>query len=74
MLVFAIDDQYGYEMVEKRHGSILKVKESSKIPMILIGNKCDLEDTRVIAQDSAKERAKSWNIDYLETSAKVFLL
>ena len=71
LLVFSIIDQTGYEILKARHGHILKVKEEANPPMLLIGNKCDLEDQRVVAKEDAEERAKSWKTGYLETSAKV---
>ncbi len=36
----------------------------------LVGNKCDLENKRVISYEQGKELAKQYNIQFLETSAK----
>eukprot|EP00826_Nyctotherus_ovalis_P052395 TRINITY_DN6631_c0_g1_i5.p1 TRINITY_DN6631_c0_g1~~TRINITY_DN6631_c0_g1_i5.p1 ORF type:complete len:167 (-),score=50.00 TRINITY_DN6631_c0_g1_i5:96-596(-) len=71
LLVFSIIDHDGYEILKARHGHILKVKENVSPPMLLIGNKCDLEDQRVVAREEAEERSKTWKMGYLETSAKV---
>ena len=71
LLVFSIIDKGGYDILKSRHGRILKVKENASPPMLLIGNKCDLEDQRVVQKEDAEERAKSWKMEYLETSAKV---
>ena len=38
--------------------------------MILVGNKCDLEDERVVGKDQGQNRARPWNCAFLETSAK----
>ena len=38
--------------------------------MILVGNKCDLEDERVVGKNQGKELARSWNCEFQETSAK----
>ena len=35
-----------------------------------MGNKADLEDKRCVSVDEAQERAKQWNVPYVETSAK----
>ena len=40
------------------------------IPIIIVGNKIDLENKRVISKEKAMEFAKSQNIDYIETSSK----
>lgn len=38
--------------------------------MILVGNKCDLTESRAVTTDEAKEVADSLGVEYLETSAK----
>ncbi|PRP89684.1 hypothetical protein PROFUN_00026 [Planoprotostelium fungivorum] len=44
--------------------------ESQIIPMVLIGNKCDLEEMRVVPTLEGRELAKQWGIPFFETSAK----
>jgi len=41
-----------------------------QVPMILVGNKCDLEDERVVGKDQGQGLARQWNSAFLETSAK----
>ena len=38
--------------------------------MILVGNKCDLEDERVVGKDQGQSLATQWSSSFLETSAK----
>jgi small GTP-binding protein len=38
--------------------------------IILVGNKADLSDERAVSEDEARESAKRYNLEYLETSAK----
>ena len=38
--------------------------------MILVGNKCDLEDERVVGKDQGSTLATEWSCGFLETSAK----
>ena len=40
------------------------------IPLILVGNKCDLTDQRKVSEDMARDCARQWNAPYIETSAK----
>ncbi|VDN01649.1 unnamed protein product [Thelazia callipaeda] len=41
-----------------------------QVPMILVGNKCDLEDERVVGKDQGSNLARAFNSAFLETSAK----
>ena len=43
---------------------------SPQVPMILVGNKCDLEDERVVGKDQGQNLARTFNCAFLETSAK----
>jgi GTPase SAR1 family protein len=50
--------------------NILRVKaEEVDLPVILIGNKCDLADDRQVSDEDALELAREFRIPYLETSA-----
>lgn len=50
---------------------ILRVKaEEDKIPLLLVGNKSDLEDRRQVSVDEARLKAEEWGVQYVETSAK----
>ncbi len=41
------------------------------VPMVLVGNKCDLQDQRVISRDQGEGLARKFNnCAYLEASAK----
>lgn len=49
---------------------ILRVKGDESIPLLLVGNKCDLQDKRKVPLAECQQRATSWNVPYVETSAK----
>lgn len=50
---------------------ILRVKsEEDKIPLLVVGNKSDLEDRRQVSVDDARGKAEEWSVQYVETSAK----
>lgn len=38
--------------------------------MVLVGNKCDLEEERVVGKDQGNALAHQFNCTFLETSAK----
>ena len=43
---------------------------SDNVSRILVGNKCDLEETRQVSTDEGVELAEHFGIKFLETSAK----
>ena len=56
-------------MIELKE-QIHRVKDTNNVPMILVGNKSDLKDMRVISNEEAENLAKQFNCPYIETSAK----
>ena len=49
---------------------ILRVKDKDKVPIVLVGNKCDLEEERQVTAFEGQTLAKSFNCPIYETSAK----
>jgi GTPase SAR1 family protein len=47
-----------------------KQKRNERIPIVLCGNKCDIDDKRVISKEVGEEFAKKYNSLFFETSAK----
>ena len=43
---------------------------SSGVELLLIGNKCEQEESRVVSKERGEQLAESWGIPFLETSAK----
>jgi len=73
VLAYSITSPATFDMVQKLRVSILRIKEdvsSQDIPIILVGNKCDLEKERAVTQDEGKALANKFAIPFLETSAK----
>ena len=52
---------------------ILRVKDKDAFPMIMVGNKSDLENERTVTTAEAKQLARDYDIEYIETSAKLRL-
>eukprot|EP00123_Amoebidium_parasiticum_P000667 comp11533_c0_seq1/m.5990 comp11533_c0_seq1/g.5990 ORF comp11533_c0_seq1/g.5990 comp11533_c0_seq1/m.5990 type:complete len:184 (-) comp11533_c0_seq1:472-1023(-) len=69
-LVYSITAQSTFNDLEDLREQILRVKDMENVPMVLCGNKCDLEDERVIGKDVGNGRARQWNCAFLECSAK----
>jgi len=70
LLVYSITAQSTFNDLGDLREQILRVKDMDDVPMILVGNKCDLEDERVVGKDQGQNLARQWNSAFLETSAK----
>jgi Ras-related protein R-Ras2 len=49
LLVFSITDSSSFEEVVKFHKQILRVKDRDEFPMLMVGNKSDLEVQRRVS-------------------------
>ncbi|ORZ37149.1 ras-related protein O-Krev-like protein [Catenaria anguillulae PL171] len=47
ILVYSITSQATFNDLNELRDQIMRVKDADKVPMVLSGNKCDLEDDRV---------------------------
>ncbi|KRZ04286.1 Ras-related protein Rap-1, partial [Trichinella zimbabwensis] len=70
VLVYSITAQSTFNDLIDLRDQILRVKDTDDVPMILVGNKCDLEDERVVGKDQGQNLARQFNCAFLETSAK----
>ena len=68
ILVFDITDEYSFSRISDWMEQINANISKDEIGLILIGNKCDLED-RKVPYEKGEEKARELGIDYYETSA-----
>lgn len=71
LLVYSVTDRSSFDEIYKFHKQILRVKDRDEFPMILVGNKADLEHQRQVTQEEGQELAKQLKITYIEASAKL---
>ena len=70
LCVFSVVERETFEQMGEFREQIQRVKSNSDVPMILVGNKCDLKDQRAVTSEEASALASSWDVPYEETSAK----
>jgi len=71
VLVFSIIAQSTFNDLPDLREQILRVKDCDDVPMVLVGNKCDLADQRMITTDQGEELARKFGgCAFLEASAK----
>ncbi len=68
LIVFDVTAQSSFDSLDEWIKSLIEIRGDS-VPMIIIGNKIDLEGQRVISQAQAVEFSKKFNSKYIETSA-----
>lgn len=69
ILVFSLTSLETFQALDQIHQRIVKIKNKN-IPIVLVGNKSDLESQREIESEMAGNKAYQWGMEYIETSAK----
>ena len=73
IIVFSITSVTSFlevNAIKEQLNMILDVDDNTLIPIILVGNKCDLEEYRQVQSSDAQRLAEEWKVKYFETSAK----
>ncbi|KIJ45750.1 hypothetical protein M422DRAFT_166602 [Sphaerobolus stellatus SS14] len=69
VLVYSIASRASFDRLEIFRQSMLRVKRTKPIFM-LVGNKCDKSNEREVTRDEGVELARTFECEFLETSAK----
>lgn len=69
LLVYDVTDERSFNNVRTWHSNVVQYA-SEGVNKILVGNKCDWDEKRVISEDQGKDLAQSLDIKFIETSAK----
>jgi GTPase KRas protein len=70
ILVYAITSRSSFDEIVSFREQIKRVKDKEKVPLVLVGNKCDLETERQVTTAEGSELAKSFGCPFFESSAK----
>jgi len=73
LLVYNITSRPTFDEVSVLYDKILRTKEAARVPIVLVGNKCDLKDERQVEYTEGAEIAKQWGCAFFEASAKIKL-
>ncbi|KAG2219896.1 ras related protein 1b [Phascolomyces articulosus] len=70
LLVFSITSMVTLTDLQELREQILRVKDSDNVPMVLVGNKCDLEEERMVSREQGMMLSQEWGgKPFYETSA-----
>ena len=69
LLIYDITDKDSFKSLQNW---LIEIEKNAhkNVVKVLIGNKCDLDDKRVISYSQGKEFADSYGLKFIETSAK----
>jgi len=70
VLVFSLASKSSFLEISELREQIVRVKESTSVPLVIVGNKSDLEDLRQVSRKEAEQLCRSFNSEYIESSAK----
>jgi small GTP-binding protein len=70
LCVFSITDRGSFDEISTFCERLRARDDLARLPMVLVGNKCDLEHLRVVPTSEGADLAKSFGCQYLEASAK----
>ncbi|KAJ1931203.1 GTP-binding protein, partial [Linderina macrospora] len=70
VIAFSVVARKSFEMARIIRDKILDLSGTESVTMVLVGNKIDLKDQRVVSFEEADAMAKEFDCPYIETSAK----
>ena len=68
LVIYDITNKESFDKVDNLINDVKKYTQKD-VSIILIGNKTDLEDKREIMKEQGEEKAKKYNVSFIETSA-----
>ncbi|KAG2227360.1 hypothetical protein INT45_004315 [Circinella minor] len=70
ILVYSITSRLSFDEISIFYEQIRRVKDQDLFPVVLVGNKCDLEMERQVSSQEGKDLARTFGCPFAETSAK----
>lgn len=70
LLVYSVTDRQSLDELLELREQVLRIKDSDRVPMVLVGNKADLTDERIVSVEEGIEVSSKWGkVPFYETSA-----
>eukprot|EP01127_Copromyxa_protea_P000497 TRINITY_DN10414_c0_g1_i1.p1 TRINITY_DN10414_c0_g1~~TRINITY_DN10414_c0_g1_i1.p1 ORF type:complete len:194 (-),score=37.52 TRINITY_DN10414_c0_g1_i1:116-697(-) len=71
IIMYSIIDLKSFNEVTAIHTKLEMIQEGARVPGVIVGNKCDSDDSRQVTTDQGKTLANQFNWGFLEASAKL---
>lgn len=55
LLVYSVTERDSFDLIRTYHEQILRVKDTESVPVVLVGNKSDLESDRTVEMFGASD-------------------
>eukprot|EP01098_Paradermamoeba_levis_P012307 TRINITY_DN5359_c0_g1_i1.p1 TRINITY_DN5359_c0_g1~~TRINITY_DN5359_c0_g1_i1.p1 ORF type:complete len:191 (+),score=37.21 TRINITY_DN5359_c0_g1_i1:70-642(+) len=70
VVVYAVTSRSSFDEVQSFRDQILRAKDSDKVPLVLVGNKADMERERQVTTTEGQDLARLFGCPFIEASAK----
>eukprot|EP00026_Physarum_polycephalum_P013031 Phypoly_transcript_13391.p1 GENE.Phypoly_transcript_13391~~Phypoly_transcript_13391.p1 ORF type:complete len:195 (+),score=23.81 Phypoly_transcript_13391:202-786(+) len=71
VLAYSIISTTSFDAASKLRTNIIRIKDNlADTPIMLVGNKCDLESERTVSIEEGRKAADKWGTGFIEASAK----
>lgn len=70
LLVFSITSPSSLEEIAGLRDEIIRIKDDDTVPIVICGNKADLEEQRAVPRARGFDVSQRWGAPYYETSAR----
>jgi len=70
VIVYSITNHQTFQDIKNMREQITRVKGTDRVPLLLVGNKVDLEHQREVATMEGLALAQAWNCPFIEASAR----
>lgn len=71
LLVFSITSLSSLTELHELRDQIVRIKDDERVPLVMVGNKSDLDEDRAVSRSRAFAVSQGWgNVPYYETSAR----
>eukprot|EP01091_Cochliopodium_minus_P010626 TRINITY_DN2856_c0_g1_i1.p1 TRINITY_DN2856_c0_g1~~TRINITY_DN2856_c0_g1_i1.p1 ORF type:complete len:215 (-),score=50.28 TRINITY_DN2856_c0_g1_i1:14-568(-) len=69
VLVYSVDCKQSFQQMKEIREQIIRVKDTSFVPIVIMANKCDLPNREITNEEGIK-LAEEWGASYFDVSAK----
>jgi GTPase KRas len=70
VIVYSITSSHSFHQVKAFKQQVNRVKDADDLPIMLVGNKCDLEEEREVLKSQGVALAEKFGFQFKEASAK----